>query len=602
MKKKFLGISLAAIAAAALIPVTALADQEPAEAPILETELHIKYLNGYSDGTFKPDSPIKRSEACKLIAGLLKSKNEGGDYLFMDVPSNTWYYDAVSQLTGYDLLKGYPDGTFRPDAPITRAQFVTILSRFPHSDIETKQNFSDVPNDYWAYSAVQTAAAQGWTNGYPDGTFRPENTITRAEAVAMLNRILGRYGDQIMASTSDGIMIMPDVPDTHWAYLDMLEATTAHEYEKNGETEQWTGFDKNTSGLTEGWHNIEGELYHVNAEGQYDKNTSIDGLELDRNGRYTTGSEELDALLTAAAKKALTPGMTQEERLRAMYDYAKEQFGYLGIGTADTTKPDWDIEQATLMLKNGEGNCYSWGAGFTHLARKVGYPAKAIPGKGISPKGNESVHTWTEITIDGTPYTFDPQIESIYAKRYNEKYDLYKKEYGAAVWGYKKDETSVPDETPVTPEAPGADEELVEIISKIYGDISTEGMFQTALHNGMGSAEEGVQPLSWFIGVDELDDMEAGLASEPMINVVPHSVVLLRMKEEADIESTVTQITANADPRKWICVGVEDENFIVESAGRYILLVMDDENAKTISENFKKVFSESEGEVKPSAR
>ncbi len=589
MKKHILGTAAALLLAAALLPSTALADkEEESKLPALNTKDHMKYMNGYNDGTFRPDSPIKRSEASQLIASLLMEKNSGGDYLFKDVDTAAWYFDAVSQLTGYDLLSGYPDGTFRPDSTITRAEFVTILSRFPHTDIGTETEFKDVPSSHWANGAVQTAVSQGWTNGYPDGTFRPDKTITRAEAVAMLNRILDRQGDQIIASTSEDIMVMPDVPDTHWAYLDMLEATTAHEYTKNENNETWTSFDKTTTGLSEGWHNINGELFHVNPDKQFDRNTTIDGLALDRNGRYTTGSEELDRLLTEAAKKALGGASTQEERLRAMYDYAKENFGYLGIGEVDTSKEGWDIEQATAMLKNGKGNCYSWGSVFTHLARKVGYPANAIPGKGISPKGSESVHTWTEIVIDGTPYTFDPQIESVYAKRYNEKYDLYMKKYGEAEWGYKKDETAAP-ETPEKPQAPEADAELVDLMNKVYGTLGAENMVQTVLYNGMGG--ESTQPLSWFIGTDELE-IETGLASEPMINIVPHSVVLLKMKDGADIEAAMTTLAANIDPRKWVCVGVEDENAIIENAGNYILIAMDDEHAKDYAENFKNALSE----------
>mgnify|MGYP000482526434 FL=1 len=106
--------------------------------------------------------------------------------------------------------------------------------------------------------------------------------------------------------------------------------------------------------------------------------------------------------------------MTQQQKLRAVYDYAKNTFGYLGIGAADTSKSDWALTSATDMLKTHKGNCYSWAAGFTYLARQVGFDAQAIPGTGVSPKGSESVHAWTEITIDGTAYTFDPQIESVY--------------------------------------------------------------------------------------------------------------------------------------------------------------------------------------------
>ena len=93
-------------------------------------------------------------------------------------------------MTGFSLVGGYADGTFRPDDPITRAEFVTILTRFPHNDIGTEHTFADVPETHWAYNAVQTAAAQGWISAADN--FRPDDSITRAEAVTMLNRVLGR--------------------------------------------------------------------------------------------------------------------------------------------------------------------------------------------------------------------------------------------------------------------------------------------------------------------------------------------------------------------------------------------------------------------------
>ena len=107
-------------------------------------------------------------------------------------------------------------------------EFVAILSRFPHTDIGTDKSFADVPKTSWAYNAVQTALAQGWISA---GTnFRPNAPITRAETVTILNRVLGRQADEFTINTSEGIRIMPDVPNTHWAYWDMLEATTDHKF------------------------------------------------------------------------------------------------------------------------------------------------------------------------------------------------------------------------------------------------------------------------------------------------------------------------------------------------------------------------------------
>ena len=586
MKKQVTAATLAALMAVAALPVSACAatvtDQAPVKTPVFNTTDHMQYMNGYADGTFRPDAKITRAEACKLIASLLTEPSGGGDYLFADVPQDAWYAEAVGEMIGYSLVGGYGDGTFRPNAQITRAEFVTILSRVPHDDIGTDKSFADVPKTHWAYNAVQTALAQGWVAGDPSGNFRPNDPISRAEAVTILNRILGRKGDMVMASTGEGIRIMPDVPDTHWAYLAMLEATTDHEYTKTESGESWTSYDKETTPLAEGWHNINGLLFHVNADQQFDYGTTVEGLELDRNGRYTTGSAELDALLANAVKGVVSDKMTQLEKLRAVYDYAKETFGYLGIGAVDTSVDGWETEQAVNMLKTKRGNCYSWSSAFTYLARQVGFDAKAIPGTGVSPKGSESVHAWTEITIDGVAYTFDPQIESVYAQRYDEHYDLFMKPYGEAAWGYVKPET--PDEDGDAGEtAPEADASLEALMKKIYGDKNEIMVGQTVLYNGMGSETE--RGLDWYLGTEDVQ-FEAGLASEAMIMSQAHSIVLLRMPQGADMEAAKAKIAESVDPFKWVCVGVDPDKVRVESNGDLICVVLDETNGDYYADNF----------------
>ena len=577
MKKRLTAGALAALMAASL-PITACAAENSAPQPALNTAEHMQYMNGYTDGTFRPDASITRAEASKLLASLLVNKIENEDHLFTDVDVSAWYADAVRQMTGFGLVNGYTNGTFKPNAKITRAEFVAILSRLPHTDIGTDKSFNDVPKTNWAYDAVQTALAQGWISA---GTnFRPNAPITRAETVTILNRVLGRQADKQTIYTSDGIRVMPDVPDTHWAYWDMLEATTDHKFSKENGTEEWTSFDKETTDLTPGWHNIGGRLFHVNEDKQFDRDTFIGSLELDHNGYYITGSTELDALLASAVKSVVNDSMTQQQKLRAVYDYAKNTFGYLGIGAADTSKSDWALTSATDMLKNHKGNCYSWAAAFTYLARQVGFDAQAIPGTGVSPKGSESVHAWTEITIDGTAYTFDPQIESVYAKRYNENYDLFMKKYGEAVWGYKKPEVTEPE----TPETVPVDEALNALLDKIYGDRPYEGWAEReALYNGMG-ADGMSRGLYWYLGTEDIT-FEAGAASESAITSAAHSVVVLRFADEKQAADAAAKLKTTADPRKWICVGVDEAK--VANKGKLVCIVMDDENGEYYMNNFK---------------
>ena len=136
MKKRMTAGALAALMAASL-PITACAAQNSAPQPQLNTAEHMQYMNGYTDGTFRPDASITRAEASKLLTSLLVDWGEHRDYLFSDVSVSAWYANAVCQMINFGLVNGYTDGTFKPNAKITRAEFVAILSRFPHTDIST---------------------------------------------------------------------------------------------------------------------------------------------------------------------------------------------------------------------------------------------------------------------------------------------------------------------------------------------------------------------------------------------------------------------------------------------------------------------------------
>lgn len=574
MNKRITSGALAAMMAVTMMPLSACAAaaEDSAPVPSLNTTDHMQYLNGYADGSFRPDGAVTRAEACKMLSTMLMEKSAQSGQSFTDIDASAWYAEAVSQMSAFGLVGGYQNGTFRPDATITRAEFAAILSRLPHNDLGTEKTFSDVPKTHWAFDAVQTAQANGWITGDPNGTFRPDAAITRAETVTVLNRVLGRQADQLMAMSGEGIRIMPDVPDTHWAYYAMLEATTDHDFTAENGAETWTSYDKETTPLAAGWHNIAGELFHVNAAQMFDRNTTIGLLELDRNGRYTTGSTELDTLLTSAAKKAVNDSMTQEQKLRAVYDYAKKTFGYLGIGTVDPTQP-WEVERATEMLKTGKGNCYSWASAFTYLARKVGYSATAIAGTGVSPKGSESEHAWTEITIDGTPYTFDPQIESIYASRYGENYDLYMKKYGEAEWGYKANEQQAPETG-----APQLDAALNTLLDKIYDGVGYEA--------ALGRVPVTKENMKNLLGTEQFE-IEAGVASEAMITSIAHSIVVARFKDGTDMEAAKKAVREGIDPYKWVCVGVEPDKVKVEAVGNTLVLIMDNEFGDKFLANFQ---------------
>lgn len=196
-----------------------------------QTVRHLRFMAGYPDGSFRPDAGLTRAEAAMLFARLLSEDFDftgSYDAGFSDVAADAWYADCIGYLRQEGLAAGYPDGTFRPDAPVTRAEFAALAVRFRQLEQAGEARFSDVGTTHWAYGCVGQAARQGWVLGYPDGSFRPESGITRAEATVLAARVLGRS----CAETGNGIgadwQRFSDVSESHWANWDILYAANTH--------------------------------------------------------------------------------------------------------------------------------------------------------------------------------------------------------------------------------------------------------------------------------------------------------------------------------------------------------------------------------------
>ena len=220
-------------------------------APVLNNVTHTAYLNGYQDGTVHPNSNITRAEVATIIYRLLTEESRSFYYtkvnLFSDVPSFEWFNEQISTLARASVLTGYEDGTFLPNAPIKRAELATILTRLTvleKTESEaTPVNFKDLAG-HWAAANVRTAAANGWVTGYPDGTFRPDQYVTRAEAVTMVNRMLGRNPEVLTVTT--GMNVFSDNDPAEWYYIQIQEAANGHDYVRDAEGhEMWTRI-KNT--------------------------------------------------------------------------------------------------------------------------------------------------------------------------------------------------------------------------------------------------------------------------------------------------------------------------------------------------------------------
>ena len=159
---------------------------------------------------------------------------------FSDVPDNAWYADAVNALASLGILTGAGNNEFAPDRAITRAEFTVIAMRFTDGDVSGNNTFSDVSVDDWFYDQVVGSIQYGWINGFSDGTFRPYKTITRAEVVTIVNRMLGRSADEdYVDHYMDQLRLFPDVAEDYWAYYQIVEATNAHDYRKDDSTESW---------------------------------------------------------------------------------------------------------------------------------------------------------------------------------------------------------------------------------------------------------------------------------------------------------------------------------------------------------------------------
>ena len=204
---------------------------------------HLAFLSGYANGTFGPDRNMTRAEVTTMFARLLTEKmaaDQTYSNTFSDVAKSHWAANYIGYMQQFGIITGYADGSFRPDASVTRAEFAAIASRFERLTEGTK-SFSDVPSSHWAAKYINFAATRGWVNGYADGTFRPNNSITRAEVAAVTCRLLERNADQsYIRSHLSELRAFTDVSESHWAYWYTMEAANGHDYTKSGSSETWS--------------------------------------------------------------------------------------------------------------------------------------------------------------------------------------------------------------------------------------------------------------------------------------------------------------------------------------------------------------------------
>lgn len=410
------------------------AAESPAAVAMISQEAgaHVKYMNGDSQGLFQPEKALTRGELAQVLYEIVADRPAVRP-VFADVPRDAWYAPAVEVAAGLGLMTD-DYGIFRPGDPATRAECAYALSQLLPGDAPLVDVFPDVWPGYWAYQAICRTAGQGLFYGDGAGNFRPNDSLRRCEAVAVFNRLLGRSPDIGTLAAREGLCAFPDVPSSHWAYGEIMEATVTHRYTVDGSGgESWLSAEgeapavvvtpppSEAAGLPDGPQRIDGHLYWVSG-GTFIRNQNMSGLYFNENGWYTTGDEELDGLLNELVDRLTTESMTRDEKLRTLFNYVRDNFTYLKRPLIEKGQTGWEAEYALFFLKNGKGNCYSFSATYCLLCQELGLPAYCVVGRALN-----SPHGWVEIELDGSTYIFDTQLAWRYLHDWGKSgYDFFK--------------------------------------------------------------------------------------------------------------------------------------------------------------------------------
>ena len=452
----------------------------------VDNKNHTEYLHGYEDGTARPGGKITRAEACQILYNLLKSRPKERAVL-SDVKDNAWYAEPVRLLAACGVVD-CPGDKARPDDYMTRAELVSALTRLVQAGSAGQVSFTDVPVSHTYYNAIAKAVGLGWVNGYEDGTFKPDGSITRAEAAKVVNRALNRNPDKDWIDANITESLYSDLTPDHWAYYELMEASVAHTASVSGSAEKWnpgaekpaeektaaekTAEEKNAvekpaetaEGEKEsakpeavGWmdEELERMLSEPLPEAVDESRLEFEGLELyaldedgkrvadvtlgrfltfGNDGKYTSGDAKLDSYVKDLLAEITTEDMSREEKLKAAYEYCRDHFKYRRNNYYEVGETGWEVGEALTMFEKKKGNCYNFASSFAMLARQLGYDAEAISGL----VGNElQPHGWVEIVRDGKRLFYDTILESSYLER-GFDFDFFGSEYEKAPWPYHK--------------------------------------------------------------------------------------------------------------------------------------------------------------------
>lgn len=290
------------------IPQSTITPSEPETTAELNREDHYAYIIGYPEGDVRPENDITRAEVATIFYRMLTDESRASLWTeennYSDVNVGDWYNNAISTMSAAGVLNGYEDGTFKPNAAITRAEFAAIIARFIGGTYSGLDKFSDI-SGHWAREYINRASQYGWINGYEDGTYRPNQNITRAEAMTLVNNVLDRHVTET-GMTDDMVTWTDNTPDD-WYYTAVQEATNSHEYERADgvaeetwtsitETPDWSAIDTDpvinteTPDITEGTE-VEGPAETTDGTVAEEPTETTDGTEAEEPTETTDGTE-----------------------------------------------------------------------------------------------------------------------------------------------------------------------------------------------------------------------------------------------------------------------------------------------------------------------
>ena len=485
-------------------------------------EGHVRYISAQANQFF-PDEVVTRGDLAVMIYALIDTDGLGEleGYAFSDVPAGSSEAEAVNALSALGIMTGYADRTFRPEEAVTRAEFSAVLNRLSGETPEDSDG-EGIESKYWAKDIIAWASEKGYLEGYEDGMLYPERAVSRAEAVVILNRFRDRQPNRVAIDLVTEVLPYVDVPRTHWAFYDIIDACYSSELMAYiiGEAEDaQPGFilideelchvNADTLRLDyyiKGFHTIDGGLYYVPQNGYFiqrfekgleeldgdmfyvtadDGPFLVDGeygyLYFGEDGRYTSGSEVVDEHVDRILADILyNDSLTQEEKLYEAYCSIRDGgYFYMTRSTGwQRGTTHWSLSCAKVMYETKGGVCYYWASAFLYLARRLGYQAYPVCG-GVGTANQ--LHAWVVIEwSDGEEYIFDVELEWAYIwDFYNRGYsyvNMFKQPRsspnaiyvfpGESAWYYGADEENneddvldIPEEEQVPPEDTGGSDE-----------------------------------------------------------------------------------------------------------------------------------------------